>query len=94
MAKKSASRGRAKTAKKATSKRKKTRMVAKSARKAKPKARKASRVKTAKPAAAKPVKARTASQISDDMREQFMNEQDNVVIEEYFNSSGSQHFGI
>jgi hypothetical protein len=90
MAKKTASRGRAKTAKKAVSKRKKARRVAKSAKRAKPKARGA---KTAKSATTKAVEARNPTQIKNEVREQFVVEQGNASFEEYFNS-GSEHFGL
>jgi hypothetical protein len=92
MAKKTASRGRAKTAKKATSKRKQARLVAKSGKRAKPKARKSRRAKAAKPAAPA-VTARTQAQVKNDMREQYVIEQGNATFEDYF-SSGSEHFGL
>ncbi|MDE2091153.1 MAG: hypothetical protein KGJ08_04535 [Gammaproteobacteria bacterium] len=83
MAKKTASRGRAKTAKKAIPKRKKARRVAKSARKP-------NRIKATK-AAPRTAKALNQAQINDDLREEFVIQQGNSMIEDYF-SSGPEHF--
>ncbi|HVC37320.1 MAG TPA: hypothetical protein VNF46_02850 [Gammaproteobacteria bacterium] len=86
MAKKHASRGRAKAAKKAAPKARKARHLAKTAKKAAPRARKPSRAKAAK--------ARTPVQIKNELHEQYVIDQGNIVVEDYFNSSGSEHFGI
>ena len=88
MAKKTASRGRAKTAKKAAPKAKKVRRIAKATNKAK----KPMRAKAVK-AAPKVAKARNQVQIKDELREKFVMEQGNTTFEDYF-SSGSEHFGL
>jgi hypothetical protein len=92
MAKKTASRGRAKTAKRAAPKRKKARRVAKSASKSRLKVRKI-RMKAAKPAAPEAAKTSNQAQVKDELREKFVMDQGNAAFEDYF-SSGSEHFGV
>ncbi|MGA9855860.1 MAG: hypothetical protein WBR29_11355 [Gammaproteobacteria bacterium] len=93
MAKKTASRGRAKTAKKTAPKRKRARRVAKSAKTTSPKARKASSIRAMKPIAPEAAKTSKQAQVKNELREKYVTEQGNTAFEDYF-SSGSEHFGL
>jgi hypothetical protein len=98
MAKKTRTRGGRKTAQKAAPKSKKTKAKkARGAAKGKKtrKAASARKMRRVKPKAAEPKAAtsRTPAQVKTELREEFVIEQGNAALEDYF-TSGSEHFGL